>query len=1236
MFIQVLGPISADLGARQANLGGPKQRTVFALLALRANRSVGVEDLINEVWEDDPPGRPRKTLQVYVANLRRELGDGPAGAGGQRISSGAFGYRLRVADDELDLARYEAIVARARARAAAEPIAALRDLESALAVWSGSRALADLSGNPAVARLVRPLEEARADVVEELIGLQIRHGAAGAAAAALPDLIAADPWRERLWALLMQAYYVTGRQVDALDTYQRVRNLMIDELGVEPGPELRDLERRVLAQDPSLSVPTAPLDPAVPAPDADQLHANRPGAAQLGADRAAPDGGADERRTVTFVSFGLTDYERLLDELDPEDLADVQDELRARAEDVVAQHGGVVASATDEGVLAYFGYPNAAEDDPQQAVRAALTAAHAVPAAEQAGSGLSAGVHTGLTLFRGAPPRATGQAPRVTARLQRAAAAGEVLVSSDTAALIAADFALTPVGRAVALPSGLSAVAVGGELASAVEEHERVRLVGRDVELARLRALDAAVEPAVVVVLGEAGIGKSALATAYLAGLGAAHAGALIVRADRHRRSQALYPIGQLLAARYGSRAELELDLDLLGVPQPGLAETAAVLSDLAGWDPAPEQQPVLSVTARRAAVTTWLAALGDARPLRVVVEDLPYLDQETVAALEELVDQLNHGLLVVTSREDELPPRLAGGAHRIELGRLPADDARALVIQAAAPARLRLGTVNGIVELADGHPLHLRELARQAGAGPVGQRPEDVPATLNASLLARLDRLGPAKALVQRCAVIGDRFDVELAAVVCEGVDLGGELTEQLDALVAEGVLRRSGPPGRRDYTFAQGLLEDVAYASLPRAVRTELHQRIAARLAAAGAPAGAQLAEHLEAAGQVPQAAFGWVQAADAALRATRFAEAQQYARRALADIAQLPPGPETGQLLVMAKLLLATSIKMTVISDDELVETVLSAFVLVDAAPDLDLKIRFYPLLISTLQAIGRYAEAVQRGTEAIALAGRAGNPIGERRVRQFHAATLIWMGRLDEADAVYVPTDDAGSEGTELSLLLRAAELLSDCAGLALAGLAEHTRARADRSHELFERARVRAQSSNLADAICLVYATRGIALQLAGDATGTQQAAEATIELAVQLGNDWWFVWAQALLGWSVAAQGNPDEGLAIVLEAIEQAGDIRQLLPYFNALAAAAEVLAGRPEPALARIRDAIALTAETGEGFFLPYLHLVAVDALVASGAGDDEIALHRRIATDLAAEQGQRLFLDQVAGAH
>jgi DNA-binding SARP family transcriptional activator len=379
MLVKILQTVAVDCGHRRADLGGPKQRAVLGLLALRVNQAVSVDELINDLWTEDMPGRPRKTVQVYIANLRRVL-DRP-----DRIESGPFGYRLVLSDDELDLGRFRRTVSAARAAAGSAPDRAARLYQEALALWPG-QALADLQNHPAVARLGRPLAELRREVVEEQIAHTLRQGRAAAAIAPLEELIRANEWRERPWTLLMEAHYRCGRQTEALETYQRVRRLLRDELGVEPGPQLREMERRILRHDPALGTPPAPA--AAPAPAVV----------------------ADERRTATFVSFAVADYHERARSLDPEDLAALVDEFHALVGRIIGVHRGVVDHLADDRVLAHVGHPRAAEDDPHRAVRAALAVVRQSPVA------VRAGVHTGLALFRtGRRSGVTGTGPRWSA-----------------------------------------------------------------------------------------------------------------------------------------------------------------------------------------------------------------------------------------------------------------------------------------------------------------------------------------------------------------------------------------------------------------------------------------------------------------------------------------------------------------------------------------------------------------------------------------------------------------------------------------------------------------------------------------------------------------------------------------------------------------------------------------------------------------------------------------------------
>ena len=357
------------------------------------------------------------------------------------------------------------------------------------------------------------------------MALRIQQGAANVAVAALPDLIAADPWRERLWALLMRGYYVTGRQVEALDTYQRVRNLMIDELGVEPGPELR----RPRAPDPR------------PGPRPVGVRAGAPGdgvgsvggveclglIGTVGRRRGRWPRRRPDRRIGRATDGNLR--QRRVRRLRPAARRarpggprrppgrpageDRRGRRRARRFDRRHQRRerrGLVRLPERRRGRSPAGRTRCARPHPASSGRPR-------PGCPP---GCAVGVHTGLALFRGSSPpgHGSGAEPGRTPAARRRAA--EVLLSAQTAALVAAGFMLSPAGRPIALPSDVTAVAVMPSCRTARRSTETGRLTGRTVELARLAALDAAAEPAVVAILGEAGIGKSALAADYLAELG--------------------------------------------------------------------------------------------------------------------------------------------------------------------------------------------------------------------------------------------------------------------------------------------------------------------------------------------------------------------------------------------------------------------------------------------------------------------------------------------------------------------------------------------------------------------------------------------------------------------------------------------------------------------------------------------------------------------------------------------
>jgi predicted ATPase/DNA-binding SARP family transcriptional activator len=258
---RILGPVEVLVGGRAVRLGAPKQRALLAKLLLARGAVVSRDQLVDAVWGDQPPESAAAALQVYVHGLRRALG-------AERIERHGSGYRARLAEGELDLERFEGLVVRAeRALAAGDADDAAADVKAALELWRGP-ALADLADEPLGAAEAGPLEDSRLLALELRNEARLALGEHGALVSELERLIADDPYRERLREQYVLALYRSGRQKEALEAYHAARRMLNDELGVEPGSGLRELESAILRHDASLAAPE-PRRPAtmlLPAP----------------------------------------------------------------------------------------------------------------------------------------------------------------------------------------------------------------------------------------------------------------------------------------------------------------------------------------------------------------------------------------------------------------------------------------------------------------------------------------------------------------------------------------------------------------------------------------------------------------------------------------------------------------------------------------------------------------------------------------------------------------------------------------------------------------------------------------------------------------------------------------------------------------------------------------------------------------------------------------------------------
>ena len=252
MDFGILGPLEARTESGIVALGGAKPRGLLAVLLLHANEPISAERVALALWGDDAPPGAVKAVQVHVSRLRKALGDPDV------LVTTSAGYRLRVLPGELDAQRFEVLVGEGRAALAtghAERAAVL--VRDALALWRGP-ALADVASAPFASAEIARLEERRLAAIEVRVEADLAAGRHAELIAELQQLTGEHPWRERLYAHLMRALYRDGRQADALEAYRNARRVLVDQFGIEPGSELRELQQAILAQDPGLDAPRAP------------------------------------------------------------------------------------------------------------------------------------------------------------------------------------------------------------------------------------------------------------------------------------------------------------------------------------------------------------------------------------------------------------------------------------------------------------------------------------------------------------------------------------------------------------------------------------------------------------------------------------------------------------------------------------------------------------------------------------------------------------------------------------------------------------------------------------------------------------------------------------------------------------------------------------------------------------------------------------------------------------------
>ena len=642
-----------------------------------------------------------------------------------------------------------------------------------------------------------------------------------------------------------------------------------------------------------------------------------------------------ERRQVTVMFSDLVGSTALSARMDPEDLREVISAYQKCVAETVQRYDGFVAKYMGDGVLVYFGYPQAHEDDAERAVRAGLELVAAVSdvkthAALQTRVGIATGlVVVGDLIGSGASQEQAivGETPNLAARLQGVAEPNSVVIAESTRKLIGNLFELEDLGpqdlKGIAGPVRAWAALRPASVESrfeALHASGLTELVGREEELELLlRRWSKAKggEGQAVLLSGEPGIGKSRLTAALLERFAAEPHTRLRYFCSPQHTDSALYPIISQMERAAGfthddnTQAKLE-KLDALLAKSFTPPQDAALLADMlslpnGGRYPTLEPDPQMRRQKTLDALTAQLQALAQAKPVLMIFEDVHWIDPTSLEAVGRTVDRLrNLGVLLIVTYRPEFEPPWIGRPYvtALTLNRFGEREITAMIDRVTGNKALPESIRQDIIERTDGVPLFVEEMTKavleaesegeaQRTTAAVPSPALAVPASLHASLMARLDRLGAAKEVAQIGSAIGREFSHALLASVVNKPE--PELRSALDRLTAAGLLFRQGVPPRASYLFKHALVQDAAYGTLLREPRRALHARIAEALESQFAEIADNqpelLARHCTGAELIEKAAGLWGKAGRRSLARAALVEGAEQLKRALDQIATLP---------------------------------------------------------------------------------------------------------------------------------------------------------------------------------------------------------------------------------------------------------------------------------------------------------------------------------------------------------
>lgn len=981
-----------------------------------------------------------------------------------------------------------------------------------------------------------------------------------------------------------------------------------------------------------------------------------------------------ERRHLTVMFCDLVGSTPLAAKLDPEDVHALLQRFQATCARVVKQYDGHIAQYLGDGLLVLFGYPRAHEDDACRAAHASLGVLEALARLNEGleaehGLRLSAriGIHSGPVVVGAIggdeqrEKQVFGHTVNLAARLQGEAQADSVVVSASTLRLLHERFHTEKQGSRD-LKGIEEPVEVHRLIAPADPRDQRIGasgvihapLVGRQHEIAVLldrweRATESAGQ--VALVTAEAGMGKSRLVQALAEQLREQPHEWMACACSEFRETSALYPVLDLVEQGFDLRredsaeerlAKIERGLAEVGLPPHENVPLFAALLSL----PLPDRHPALEIGAEAQrsrtlrALCSWILAVAQRRPTVLVVEDLHWVDPSTLELLNGLVEQCASApiLLVFTFRPSfPAPWKSFTNLCRLSLSGLTRGQIAEMIEGISGGRTVPDAVVRQVAAKTDGVPLFVEELTKvvlesdllvaRGGSYEISARHLGlaIPSTLEDSLMARLDRLGPARALAELASVLGREFSHELLAAVVSPASPDADLSR----LVSSELLDRRGTPPNAVYTFRHALIREQAYQCLLRSRRQEIHARVAAVLEASfperveSAPD--ELARHHAEASQWAQAIDAYEKAGARDTLRSAYAESVANLGSAIEIVARLAGGDERDRRELALRLALGPPLIGVRGYGDPVVEVHYTrARALAEKAGDTAQLFESVWGLANYHQARGDFGLAMELAAQLVEIAAAARAPQQLAWAHLQSGATRFWMGayaaslvHLDRAIEEYDPSIVSFLPGAPDPYA--AAQVYAALVHWQL-GHAERALAAA-REGVRFARERKHAFSASIA--LCF----GGTLHQQRRDVAAVRDAAREVIPLAAEYGFPTWHGWGNLLHGWCLAHDGEGAQGVEAIRAALGEIAATGSTLGGPGALMflVEAQQAADLPEDAAATAAGGLALAEQLGQHAWDAELMRLRGESLLRAHGPDDpdvEASLRNALATAQAGE--------------